>query len=380
MSDIENQPLEVILFDEQKQRIRDYLKINPDATLTQITSYAYNDEGIDSRTKEGRLVKRFLLDNKIEYKNKSVTQRDRVVLTDEQKEFIKNNYKQQNYVDLAKTLFNNDRLTHVTLECREVNSYIQELQKNDPSAQRDQLDNTVYIPTERGDDSTSNTYFPPRRTDQTVFRINKYLNIGWSADGLKASQQKMVDMLQRYLNTFSFCYQINTYKTNNDRQLFEDSFIRYTYDKPDLSQEELDQFIVLCTEVVTAATILQQVEDLRDMLRNSTSDGEGRNIKMQLNEAISNLQTEYNQCRARQQKLYKSLVDDRSKRIAQRQDENATILNLVQAWKDEERRKGIIVLAEAQKQNLHEEAKKLSSMDELKAVIRGINIDEMVHG
>jgi len=374
------QSTDALLFDEQKQRIRDYIKLNPDATLTQITSYAYNDEGIDSRTKEGRLVKQFLSDNKIEYKNKSVTQRERVVLTEEQKEFIKNNYKSQNYVDLAKTLFQNERLTHVTLECREVNNYIQELQKNDPAAPKDQLDNTVYIPTERGEDSASTTYFPPRRTDQTVFRINKYLNIGWSADGLKASQQKMVDMLQRYLNTFSFCYQINTYKTNNDRQLFEDSFIRYTYDKPDLSQEELDQFIVLCTEVVTAATILQQVEDLRDMLRNSTSDGEGRNIKMQLNEAISNLQTEYNQCRARQQKLYKSLVDDRSKRIAQRQEENASILNLVQAWKDEERRKGILALAEAQKKNLHEEAKRLSSMDELKAVIRGINTDEMVNG
>ena len=371
---------EAVLYDEQKQRIRDCIALNPDATLTEITSYAYNDNEIDSRSKEGRLVKQFLLDNKIEYKNKSVTQRERISLTDDQKEFIKNNYKEQNYVDLAKTLFQNDRLTHVTLECREVNNYIQELQKNDPDAPKDLLDNTVYVPSERGADSTSGTYFPPRRTDQTVFRINKYLNIGWSADTLKASQQKMVDMLQRYLNTFSFCYQINTYKTNNDRQLFEDSFIRYTYDKPDLSQEELDQFIVLCTEVVTAATILQQVEDLRDMLRNSTSDGEGRNIKMQLNEAISNLQTEYNQCRARQQKLYKSLVDDRSKRIAQRQDENATILNLVQAWKDEERRKGIIILAEAQKKNLHEEAKKLSSMDELKAVIRGINIDEMVHG
>jgi hypothetical protein len=372
--------VEAVLYDEQKQRIRDCLALNPDATLTEITSYAYNDDKIDSRSKEGRLVKQFLLDNKIEYKNKSVIQRERISLTEEQKEFIKNHYKEQNYIDLAKTLFNNERLTHVTLECREVNNYIQELQKNDPDAPKDQLDNTVYIPSERGADSTSGTYFPPRRTDQTVFRINKYLNIGWSADTLKASQQKMVDMLQRYLNTFSFCYQINTYKTNNDRQLFEDSFIRYTYDKPDLSQEELDQFIVLCTEVVTAATILQQVEDLRDMLRNSTSDGEGRNIKMQLNEAISNLQTEYNQCRARQQKLYKSLVDDRSKRIAQRQDENASILNLVQAWKDEERRKGILVLAEAQKKNLHEEAKRLSSMDELKAVIRGINTDEMVNG
>lgn len=379
MSDI-SENIEVVLFDEQKDRIRDFLKLNPDATLTQITAYAYNDEKIDSRSKEGRLVKQFLLDNNIQYKSKSVIQRERVTLTEEHKEFIKNHYKEQNYVDIAKTIFINDKLTHVTLECREVNNYIQELQKQDPEYPKDALDMTTYVPSERGTDSTSGAYFPPRRTDQTVFRINKYLNIGWSADTLKASQQKMVDMLQRYLNTFSFCYQINTYKTNNDRQLFEDSFIRYTFDKPDLSQEELDQFIVLCTEVVTAATILQQVEDLRDMLRNSTSDGEGRNIKMQLNEAISNLQTEYNQCRTRQQKLYKSLVDDRAQRIKLRQEENASILNLVQAWKDEEKRKGILALAEAQKKNLHEEAKRLSSMDELKAVIRGINVDEMVNG
>jgi hypothetical protein len=266
------------------------------------------------------------------------------------------------------------------LEAREVNSYIQELQKLDPDANKN-FESTTYVPADKeNNDDTVGAYFPPRRADQTVFRINKYLNLNWSADKLKASQLKQVDTLQRYLNTFSFCYQIGTYKTLGDRNLFEDAFIRYTYDKDDLSQEELDQFIVLCTEVVTAATILQQVEDLRDMLRNSTSDGEGRNIKMQLNEAISNLQTEYNQCRGRQSKLYKSLVDDRSKRIALRQEENASILNLVQAWKDEERRKSIIMLADAQKKNLQEEAQRLSSMDELKAVIRGINIDEMVNG
>ena len=182
------------------------------------------------------------------------------------------------------------------------------------------------------------------------------------------------------MNTFSFCYQINTYRRDDDRKLFEDAFIRYTYDKEDLTQEELDQFITLCTEVVTASTILQQVEDLRQLLRQASEEDEGRNIKMSLNEAISSLQTEYNQCRTRQNKLYKSLVDDRSKKIQERKQENASILNLVQAWKDEERRKSIINLAEAQKQNLEEEAKRLSSMDELKAVIRGIDIDEMVHG
>lgn len=370
---------ELFLFDEQKQRIIDYLKINPEASLTQITSYAFNDENMDSRTKEGRLVKQFLVENKLEYKSKSVFQRERINLTEEQKEFIKNNYENQHYVDLARTLFNNNKLTHVTLEAREVSNYIESLKSGIPNS-NDKIEQITYIPNDGEKDDQVGAYFPPRRTDQTVFRINKYLNLGWSADKLKASQLKQVDTLQRYLNTFSFCYQIGTYKTIGDRSLFEDAFIRYTYDKEDLSQEELDQFIVLCTEVVTAATILQQVEDLRDMLRNSTSDGEGRNIKMQLNEAISNLQTEYNQCRNRQSKLYKSLVDDRAKRIQQRQDENASILNLVQAWKDEERRKSIILLAEAQKRNLAEEAQRLSSMDELKAVIRGVNIDEMVNG
>jgi len=363
------------LLPEQKQRIRELVSKNPDATITELTAYAYQDDSIDSRSKEGRNVKKFLLDNKITYKNKSVTQRERVELTDEQKEFIKNNYKDQHYVELAKTLFTNDRLTHVTLECREVNAYIQSLQKQDP----EHLETINYNP-DRDAQTPVGAYFPPRRQDQVLFRINKYLNLGWSLDVLKASQLKQIDVLQRYLNTFSFCYQINTYKTSGDRQLFEDAFIRYTYDKEALSQEELDQFIVLCTEVVTAASVLQQVEELREMLRNSSGDGEGRNIKMQLNDAINNLHTEYNQCRSRQQKLYKSLVDDRSKRLQQRKDENASILNLVQAWKDEERRKGIILLAEAQKENLKQEAARLSSMDELKAVIRGIDINDMVNG
>jgi len=360
---------------EQQNRVKEFLQKNPNATLTEITSYTYDNENIDSRSKEGRILKQFLLDNNIEYKNRSVFQRDRVKLTTEHEEFIKNNYKNQHYLDMAKILFKNNNLTHLSLEAREVNKFIEELQKKDPTY----LDTTIYTPKEAVHNPIGE-YFPPRRMDQTLYRINKYLNLGWEDKKLKAVQIKQVEMLQRYLNTFSFCYQINTYRRDDDRKLFEDAFIRYTYDKDDLTQEELDQFITLCTEVVTASTILQQVEDLRQLLRQASEEDEGRNIKMSLNEAISSLQTEYNQCRTRQNKLYKSLVDDRSKKLQERKQENASILNLVQAWKDEERRKSIINLAEAQKQNLEEEAKRLSSMDELKAVIRGIDIDEMVHG
>lgn len=362
----------------QQNRAKEILQKNPEASITEITAYVYENDNIDSRSKEGRALKKFLLDNNIEYKNRSVFQRDRVSLTKDQEEFIKNNYKNQHYLDMAKILFKNNNLTHLSLEAREVNKYVNKLQKSDPTY----LDMTTYVPKE-SENGTSNPlgeYFPPRRMDQTLYRINKYLNLGWEEKKLKAMQLKQVAMLQRYLNTFSFCYQINTYRREDDRKLFEDAFIRYTYDKDDLTQEELDQFITLCTEVVTASTILQQVEDLRQLLRQASEEEEGRNIKMSLNEAISSLQTEYNQCRTRQNKLYKSLVDDRSKKLQERKQENASILNLVQAWKDEERRKSIINLAEAQKQNLEEEAKRLSSMDELKAVIRGIDIDEMVQG
>ena len=362
----------------QQNRAKEILQKNSEASLTEITAYVYENDNIDSRSKEGRTLKKFLLDNNIEYKNRSVFQRDRISLTKDQEEFIKNNYKTQHYLDMAKILFKNNNLTHLSLESREVNKYVTKLQKADPTY----LDMTTYTPKESENitPSTIGEYFPPRRMDQTLYRINKYLNLGWEEKKLKAMQLKQVVMLQRYLNTFSFCYQINTYRREDDRKLFEDAFIRYTYDKDDLTQEELDQFITLCTEVVTASTILQQVEDLRQLLRQASEEDEGRNIKMSLNEAISSLQTEYNQCRTRQNKLYKSLVDDRSKKLQERKQENASILNLVQAWKDEERRKSIINLAEAQKQNLEEEAKRLSSMDELKAVIRGIDIDEMVQG
>jgi hypothetical protein len=364
----------------QQNRAKEILTKNPEASLTEITAYVYENDNIDSRSKEGRTLKQFLLDNNIEYKNRSVFQRDRIALTKDHEEFIKNNYKNQHYLDMAKILFKNNNLTHLSLEAREVNKFVETLQKKDPTY----LEMATYTPKEEESKSVNTNplgeYFPPRRIDQTLYRINKYLNIGWEQNKLKAVQLKQVETLQRYMSTFSFCYQINTYRRDDDRKLFEDAFIRYTYDKEDLTQEELDQFITLCTEVVTASTILQQVEDLRQLLRQASEEDEGRNIKMSLNEAISSLQTEYNQCRTRQNKLYKSLVDDRSKKIQERKQENASILNLVQAWKDEERRKSIINLAEAQKQNLEDEAKRLSSMDELKAVIRGIDIDEMVNG
>ena len=181
------------------------------------------------------------------------------------------------------------------------------------------------------------------------------------------------------MHTFRFNHQINNYETQNDRDLFESSFIRYTYDKPDLTQEEVDQYIVLSSEVVISANIQRRKEHLTAMLDAVVEDTDGR-ASMSLVEVIGKVETEYNQSVNRQQKLLGDLKEKRSDRLSKQIKENASILNLVQVWKDEESRKKMIHLAEMKKEVIKEEVERLSSMDEIKCRILGLGEDEALNG
>ena len=101
---------------------------------------------------------------------------------------------------------------------------------------------------------------------------------------------------------------------------------------------------------------------------------------MSLVEAINTAQNEYNQCVNRQHKLLGDLKQKRSDKLSKRIQNNASILNLVEAWKSEESRKKMIHLAEMQKQALETEIDSLASMDDLKCRILGIDKDEAMNG
>ena len=162
--------------------------------------------------------------------------------------------------------------------------------------------------------------------------------------------------------------------------MFESSCIRYTYDKADLTQEEVDQYIVLASEVVIASNIQRRVEHLQGLLDDAANDTEGRRISMSLVEAIGKAQNDYHQSVGRQNKLLSDLKEKRSDRLKNQIKENASIINLVQMWKEEESRKKLIQLAELRKQVVKEEVKNISSMDEVKARILGISEDEVLEG
>lgn len=377
----------IILSKEQEDLIRSAFAGGATPNLSELTQRVFNNPSIDGRSKEGRAIKEYISEFQIgKVKVNIIKKMEPYALSEEQKEKIKEEYKKDGFTTLifTRNLLNDQTISALHLEHRAVNEYVKYLQNQDDKkslriSDSGEFETINYEPSSnfRRGDAPTEQYRPPATIVQVIARINKYLNYGWKEENLKRAQIKCVESLFTYLKIFRFLYQINNYSRQEDRELFEDAFIRYTHDKDDLSQEEIDQFITLSNEVVIAADIQRRIEYLRMSLDDMASESDGRKISMSLNEAINNAQTEYNQCISRQDKLYKSLTVNRSKRIEEKRNENASILNLVYAWKQEENRERMIALAERQREALKEEVEKLSSVDEFKAIIRGIDPKEI---
>jgi hypothetical protein len=74
------------------------------------------------------------------------------------------------------------------------------------------------------------------------------------------------------------------------------------------------------------------------------------------------------------------LKEKRSDRVKNQIKENASIINLVQMWKEEETRVKLLKLADLRKQAVKQEIERLTTMDEVKARILGLTDDEALNG
>ncbi len=83
-----------------------------------------------------------------------------------------------------------------------------------------------------------------------------------------------------------------------------------------------------------------------------------------------------NKSRDQQAKYLDNLHGKRSKRNEERMNANASILNLVDAWKQEEHRAELLALAELEKLADSQEADRLMDMDGVMALISGISKEE----
>jgi hypothetical protein len=358
-----------VLTEEQQLKLLTEWNNRPDnpPSLVELVQLAFNRDDLDGRSKEGKAVKEFLASRQIKPKKSHEYQpKGLIELTLEQKEYIGNNCSTMNGLEIAKILFKNEALTNLCQETRSVLEYIKTLPTNIKYNNQDNEN----IPTEE--------YRPPKSEERMIAKINRYILDGIDKNKLTHKNKKEISSLIGYMNTYRFSHQINLYDDEKDRELFESSFVRYTYDKSDLTQEEVDQYIVLSTEVVISSNIQQTINVLQNQIDMAIQE-DGK-IPMALVEASNTARKEYNDCVNRQQKLLNDLKIKRSEKLSKQVKETASIINLVQMWKEEESRNKLLKMAEMRKQVVEKEIDRLSSMDEIKAKILGISKDEILNG
>lgn len=360
------------LSDEQKLNIINTWNANKEnpPSLQELTQIVFPDiPNIDGRSVYGKAVKKFLASRDLKVKTKAeYIKKERIEFSQEQKDFISNNAAMMTPVEMARSLFDNYNITNLSIEAISVEEYLNTLPK--------QIQN---VPTEPQQETPTNEdYKPPKNLERALYRINKYVLDAIDKDKITARQKKEISSLISYLHTYRFLHQIGTYTETIDRDLFESSFIRYTYDKSDLTQEEVDQYIVLATEVVISSNIQETIQTLQEQIDMEINSGQ--KIPMPLVEAVTSARTEYNQCVTRQQRLLNDLKVKRSERMQNQVKENASILNLVQMWKDEDTRAEMLKMAEMRREVLKTEVGRLSSMDDVKARIFGLTEEEVLDG
>ena len=193
-------------------------------------------QNVDGRTKEGRAVREFLLRNKIDYETKHVYPREDIILSDEQKSFIDESIGQgMTCMQVASIIFPDQRLVHSSKEYMTVYNYV---------------DDNESIATPASESAINKRYFPPKAASKIVKKINDCAQTNIDENKLSLQQRKGMESLAGFLASPRFIQVINNYDSQEDRDLFEAEFVRATWDKPDLTSDEINLYINVCMDYI----------------------------------------------------------------------------------------------------------------------------------
>lgn len=328
------------------------------------------DPKIHGQHKIGRAIKEFLVSKGAKVKTTKFEAAGPLELSEEEMEFCRNNYDKMKLMEITKLAFKNDKLSSLSREFKAIQKYIGEIAPN-------------FI--KKPDVHTDEEYLAVKSIYKLIPIVNKYI-VNPKKEGmalydfakLEPQDERNLRGLLGYLNVFRFAQQINKYTKQEDRDLFESTFIRHCYDKPDLSQEEVDQYIALASKIVTVSQLQTEEQFFRDTVRDSMESSDLKKLSLSFVEALDNARDKLKETQGSIDKLTKDLSGTRAERLDSKATANASFLNLVEAFQHKERRDEVIKMAELQKEEEEKQIDKLFSMDDLKALIAGVTKEEML--
>jgi len=223
--------------------------------------------------------------------------------------------------------------------------------------------------------ATKEKWSAPKSLGRTIKKVNDFAGTTLDELTLQTKQKRLIEQLMIYLRSPRFNHFVNQYSTIADRNLFESEFVRAIWDKPDLTNDELNLYVTVCTNYVRQKHIQQRIDKLNALLNDQDNE---RDITMRLTELIKATSDELNQCEKRIESLTKDLNGSRTARLKAKGEENGSIFALVEAFQEKEERDRMIMLADLQNKLIEDEANRLESMDDYKARILGISKRELL--
>ena len=343
------------LTEEQKSKI--IKEFNNGLDIYSITKIVFENEKLDGRSKEGRSVIKFLAENGLKGKTTKHKKVKEIILTEDQHEIIKERVGDGwSSIQIAQELFGSS-VKKLSKEQRTVHEYIVSLRED------------------KAEDGESFNYAPPHAVSRIIKKINDSTGYGLEEDKMSRHQKSCCDKLRINLNNSRFVAIVNNYNQARDRELFEQEFIRLTWDKPDLTADELNLYMNVAKEIINLELITSHLQKLNDMFESADDQDE---MTVRLAEIIKAKSSEYHQCESRIENLTKKLQGDRGERMKNKQKETSSFLSIVQLFQEEEERKNMVRIAEMQKEIIKEEAGRLEGMAAWKARVLGISIENVL--
>jgi len=352
---------EYVLDENQKQLILDnFNKGVTDVNL--LTKVVCGNDKKDGRDIEGIAVRKFLVASKLNYKTKhNAPAGPDVSLTEENKELIRKGMTEnKTTVAMAREIFG-PQVNNLSKEWRTVLAFMRE-------------ENPDYRPDSPND---AGKYYAPSDIARVVKKINESVGIDLNAEKISGKYKQYVDKLRVNLNSMRFVRICDAYTVQKDRDLFEAQFILMTWDKPDLTADELNLYMSVCKDIVNGEVLTSHIYSM-NRLFDSMGEDEENTFSVKFAETLKAKTDEYMQNQKRVSDTIKKLQGDRSDRLKNQNRDETTFVSIVQMAQEESERKNLLRLAELQRAAISKEAERLESLDELMCRIMGVSKEEVI--
>lgn len=346
---------------DQKQQVLEIYKENQD--IMHITRIVFQNETLDGRSQEGRAVRRFLAEENLGYNTtKKIPKRSINLLADQQNQ-VKTWYMETEYrpIDMARLLWPEQKIQPLGREVRCIERYI-----------KNELDPTFDV---HDDEIEEVIYEPPKNFEEALLLVNEVTGESLQRARMSSEIKEGIGRLVNIMRGERFKQSAASYSRRKDARLFEHEFVRLVFDKPDLTWDEVNLYINLCTDIVQLKVINKQINKLNSMF-DETEDKNEMTVK--LSEMIKSKTGEQNQCMKRIETLTEKLNGKRSDRMKDKKDTRGNILNLIQTFRNHEERQRMLAIAKLQQEAIEQEVERLETLDQFKARILGIGRDAVL--